>query len=127
MENNVELSARKKFVVQALIGKIKKDNEESKIKTDLVEGFRKPDKIIKKNDEKSGYVPDVMAESDGRVDLYEIEMHERNYTLEKWRLFSLFSRKTNGSLNIVVPKSNLDTLKNMLDDNKIHANIIYYT
>jgi hypothetical protein len=127
MENKEVQDVRKKFVVQALIGKIKADNEKTKIKTNVVEGFRKPEKIIKKNNEKEGYTPDVIIETGEKIDLYEIEMHERNYVLEKWRLFSLYSKKGNGSFHIVTPKSNLATLKDMLDVNEIKANIIYFT
>ena len=127
MENKEVQNARKKSVVQALISKIKQDNIDSTIKTDLIEGFRKPEKIIRKDTDMNGYVPDVVSEMDGRIDLYEIELHEKNYLLDKWRLFSLYSKKSKGSFNIITPKTNLDKLKDVLDMNKIHANIIYYT
>jgi len=127
MDNREVKNERKKVVVQSLIGHIKKDSMDSKIKTNLVEGFRKPDKILRKGkDDTNGYVPDVISEKEGSVDLYEIEMSERDYQLEKWRLFSLYSLKSKGKFNIVTPKNKIDHLKDMLDEHKIHANIIYF-
>lgn len=117
---------RKMNVAQALIGKIREEHEESKIRTGILDDFKDPEKITGKGDRKKGFVPDVVSETGEGTDLYEIELYEQNYVLEKWRTFSDFSQNANGSFNIVVPKSNMDTLKDMLDLNEIHANIIYY-
>jgi hypothetical protein len=126
MKNNSVESTRKKPIAQALIGQIKEKNEKSRIKTNLLEGFRRPEKITVENGENKDYVPDIVSESDNKLDLYEIELYEQNYVLEKWRKFSDYSANAKGSFNIVVPNAHLDTLKNMLDLNKIHANIIYF-
>jgi hypothetical protein len=126
MENKSVETTRKKPIAQALIGQIKEKDQKSRIKTDIVEGFRQPEKIIVESDGKKEYVPDMVSETGDRRDLYEIELYEQNYVLEKWRTFSDYSAEANGSFNIVVPKSNMDTLKNILDLNKIEANLIYY-
>jgi hypothetical protein len=126
MENKSIDTTSKKPIAQALIGQIKEKNEKSRIKTAIVEGFRQPEKITVESDGKKEYVPDMVSETDDRRDLYEIELYEQNYVLEKWRTFSDYSAEANGSFNIVVPRPNMDTLKDMLDLNEIEANIIYY-
>ncbi len=127
MENKTVETARKQPIAQALVGQIQEKNEKSRIKTNILEGFRQPEEIAVESDHQKVYVPDVVSETDDRLDLYEIELYAQNYTLDKWRKFSDYSAHTNGSFSIVVPKSHMDTLKDLLDLNKIHANIIYYT
>jgi hypothetical protein len=126
MENKTVETAKKKSIAEALIGQIKEKDEKSRIKTNIIEGFQQPEKITVESDGKTDYVPDVVSETGDQLDLYEIEIYEQNYVIEKWRKFSDYSYDTNGSFHIVVPKSHLDTLKDILDLNKIHANIIYF-
>jgi hypothetical protein len=126
MQNKADLG-KKKIVAQALIQKIETDNTDSQIRTHIVEGYRKPERIVLKDTMQEGFVPDVMAETTGKKDLYEIELNEHQYTLEKWRLFSLYCKKSKGSFSIITPKEKLDHIKNLLDVNQIHARLIYYT
>jgi hypothetical protein len=126
MENKTVETTQKKSIAEALIGQIKEKDEKSRIKTSIVEGFQQPEKITVESDGKIDYVPDVVSETGDQLDLYEIEIYEQNYVIEKWRKFSDYSSDANGSFNIVVPKSHLNTLKDILDLNRIHANIIYF-
>jgi len=120
--NNVN----KKFVAQALINKIEKENQASEIKTRIVEGYEKPEKIVRQEDKKKGFVPDVISKSEEKTDLYEIEL-DQNFILEKWRLFSLYTNQLKGTFNIVTPESNLGLVKNALKENQIGAKIIYFS
>lgn len=123
-----EETGTKKIVVQALIDKIEKENVSSEIKTQVVEGYDRPEKITKKNgDQEKGYIPDLISESTWKTNLYEIELDENNYILEKWRLFSLYSKKAKGSFIIVTPKDKLEQVRNMLKSNQISAGLIYFT
>jgi hypothetical protein len=125
MDKNVSI-INKKYIVQALINRIEKENEHGKIKTSLVDGYAEPEKIVKKENAKEGYIPDVISETNGKTDLYEVEMNDQEYSVEKWRLFSQYSIQSKGSLNIVVPEKQLDSIKSILKENKISARIIYY-
>jgi hypothetical protein len=128
MERKTEEYVKKKIIAQSLIEKIKSENQDSVIKTNVVEGYKKPYKILKKENQQTGFVPDVISEEKGgKTDLYEIELDERNYVLDKWRLFSLYSKKTRGSFSIVTPESKMDLLKDMLKLNQIRAKIIYFS
>jgi hypothetical protein len=126
MEKQTE-NGTKKIVVQALIDKIENDHKSIKIKTQLVEGYKRPERITIKDSGQEGYMPDVMSETDDWTNLYEIELDENNYILEKWRLFSLYSKKAKGNFSIVIPKDNLKQVKNLLQSNNINARLIYYT
>ena len=116
----------KNLVVKAIIEKAENDYNDVEIKTSLVEGYEKPEKIVIKGNEENGYTPDVLLRSEKNTDLYEVELDE-NYKLDKWRLFSLYSNKQKGNFNIVAPENNLHHLKEALKENQINAKIIYFT
>jgi hypothetical protein len=126
MEKKVK-NGKKKIVVQAIIDKIEKENEVKEIKTQVVEGYNKPEKIIRKNSDQEGYTPDVISVHSSREDLYEVELDKDGYILEKWRLFSLYSKKSNGYFSIVTPKDNLKQVRNLLNTNQISAKLIYFS
>jgi hypothetical protein len=117
----------KKIIVEALIEKIKKDEEGSDIKTRLVEGYEEPEKIIGKDDPENEFVPDVVSETDEKTDLYEIELDENSYLPEKWRSYDRYLEDSGGTFSIITPKNNLDTLKELLKLNKIKARLIYFS
>ena len=110
MNKNVR-EVKKKFIVQAVINKIQEENRESEIKTRLVNGFNEPEKITWRSDSQISFIPDIISEKEGKKDLYEVELNEKDYILEKWKLFSRYSVKSKGSFNIVVPEKNLDLIK----------------
>jgi hypothetical protein len=120
-------NGKKKIVVQALITKIENDHQSTEIKTRIVEGYARPERITMKDSDQEGYMPDVISESNDWTNLYEIELDENNYILEKWRLFSLYSKKAKGNFSIVLPKDKLEQVKNMLQSNNIKARLIYFS
>lgn len=116
----------KAHIVQAIIEKYKKDDDQVNFRTNLLKGYEKPGKIILKGKESEGYTPDVVMESPDRVELFEVEMGKQ-YHPEKWRLFSLFSNKQKGNFNIVTPEEQLPQLREFLDMNHIDAKILYFS
>jgi len=112
-------------VVKVLIDKIKNEDDGAEIRTKILDGYEKPDKVVIKSGQK-GYIPDVVSITEDRQDLYEVELDENDYKLDKWKLFSLYTKKTHGSFNIIIPKNRLDLIKDVLDLNKINANILYF-
>lgn len=125
MEKDLE-NGKKKVVVQALIDKIESENKATDIKTQLVEGYKKPERITLQSSDLIGYTPDVVSESSEWTNLYEIELDENNYILEKWRLFSSYSKKAKGIFSIITPKDKLELVKDMLNSNRIQAKLIYF-
>jgi hypothetical protein len=127
MENKSIDNVDKKLVVQAIIDKIEEENKESEIKTNLVEGYSKPEKIVREGNDRKGYVPDIISKSSEQTDLYEVELDpEKNDLVDKWKLFLVYTSKLKGKLNIVTPKSKLDKIKGLLKENQISAKIIYF-
>ncbi len=115
----------KKFVVQAIIEKIEQENENADIKTGLIDGYEFPGKIIFKGQHDKGYCPDVLSREAKKTELYEIELAPEP-NLEKWRIFSLFSKKEHGSLHLVIPEVHLPFFRKQLSANNIHAKLIYF-
>ncbi len=115
----------KKVVVQAIIDKIENEHEDFEIKTGIVEGYGKPEKIIRKGNQDKGYVPDVVLESDRITELYEVELDD-DFELEKWKLFSLYTSKLKGNFNIVTPEEFLPQVRSVLNSENINARIIYF-
>jgi hypothetical protein len=126
MEKDLE-NGKKKLVVQALIEKIESEEKVTDIKTQVVEGYKKPERITLKESDLAGYTPDLISESSEWTNLYEIELDENNFILEKWRLFSLYSKKAKGIFSIVTPEDKLELIKDMLNSHRIHAKLIYFT
>ena len=116
----------KKIVVQAIIEKVESEFNDVEIRTSVVEGYERPETISAKGDSDKGYIPDVMLTSSEGTEIYEVEM-DKQYEVDKWKLFSLYSSKNNGELNIVTPEEKLPELRTMLNDNDIKAKIIYFT
>ena len=107
--------------------KIKRDEEGSDIRTRLVDGYEDPDRISSKDNPENEYVPDVVSQTEEKTDLYEIELDERNYLLEKWRSYNRYLKGSGGTFSIVTPKQNLDVLKEYLKLNRIKARLIYFS
>ncbi len=116
----------KKIVVQAIIEKVEKEHTDVEIRTNLVEGFNQPEKIIIKGKQDKGYTPDVLLRGNNSTNIYEVEL-DQEYKLDKWRLFSLFSKKQKGSFNIVAPEDNIPLVRKALNENQINARIIYFS
>lgn len=118
----------KKIVVQAIIDKAEHDREYIEIMTSIVEGYERPARIMIKGEQGAGYIPDVILRKEHTTDLFEVELgRNKDYELEKWKLFSLYSHKQNGNFNIVIPEDNLTRLREVLKENQIKAKIIYFS
>ena len=68
-----------------------------------------------------------MSETDEKTDLYEIELDENNYLLEKWRSYNRYLKDSKGTFSIVTPRNKLDIVKELLKLNKIKARLIYFS
>ncbi len=118
----------KKIVVQAIIEKAENDGNDIQIMTSIVEGYDRPDRIAIKGEQKRGYTPDVILKRNNTTDLYEVELgKDKDYELDKWRLFSLYSHKQKGNFNIVIPEDSLPRLRELLKENQIKAKILYFS
>ncbi len=116
----------KELVVQAIIETIEKNHEDPEIKALYVKGYESPSKIITKGNEDRGYVPDVMYSDDGITELYEVEL-DKKVEMRKWKLFSLFTKKQKGHLNIVTHQGNLPHFRQLLKTNNIkNVKLIYF-
>ncbi|MDF1575841.1 MAG: hypothetical protein P1P86_11695 [Bacteroidales bacterium] len=116
----------KEMVVKAIIEKVENESDDAQIKTPLLAGYDKPDRIGFKGKSGEGYVPDIVLSRHDRTEFYCVELDE-DLPVNKWRLFSLYTMKENGSLNIVAPEDNLSHVREVLNENNINARILYFS
>ena len=116
----------KKDIAEAIIQKVEEENNDVMIMTSIVEGYERPEMIISKDKQAAGYTPDVMLRTDDIIELYEIDL-DQDFKLDKWMLFSRFTRSEKKSFSIVTPEDNVTPLKTFLNENDIEARILYFT
>lgn len=115
----------KKLIANVMLEEIEKDKP-AKIETELFKNFKIPEKIVLK-EKNTGYTPDIkVVLDDGKINLYEIELEEK-YDIEKWKLYSVYAKRSKGDLYIILPDWMLDQVKNTLVQNEIkNVNLIYF-
>jgi len=116
---------QKEHVVKAVINKFNAEDDDLKFQTRLLDGYEDPGKIAIKGKESEGFVPDVVMEGSEKIDVFEVEMGKQ-YHPEKWRLFSLYSRKQKGQFRLVTPEQEASQMREFLDMNNISAKILYF-
>ncbi len=120
----MEQKIDKTKVARAVVAKIEEDWDTSTIKSKHIVGFEHPNPLsIKGKDEK--YTPDIIASHKHGTSVYEIELDD-TYTVDKWKIFSLYARKNNGNLFLVIPDYLRKSVKETITENKINAGIIYF-
>lgn len=116
----------KELVVKAIIEKVENEHEDAQISTTLVEGYETPEKISFKGSSSEGFVPDVVMNTHETTEIYCVEL-DKDYQVRKWRLFSLYSMKEKGNLNIVAPEDDLPQVREVLNENNINARVLYFS
>ena len=115
----------KKNVAEAIIEKVKDEHDDVEIRTSMVEGYERPEKILSKENQENGFIPDVMLKSDDVMELYEIDL-DMDFKPERWKLFSQFTHTGKGSFSIVTPEENVNPLRMFLKENNIEARILFF-
>ena len=116
---------RKDVILEALIDEIMNNSEtEPELKTNIIGGYKKPQKIRKSGSENS-FIPDLVVERDNRSDCYSIEFDE-NLDKQKLQILYAFARQNNGDLFVVLPEDKKKEIKDKLVDCQVSANIIKF-
>jgi len=126
MNDKYRKMVSKKDIAEAIIQKVEEENDNVRIMTSMVEGYERPEMIKGKEKQAAGYTPDVMLRNDDIIELYEIDL-DQDFKLEKWMLFSHFTRSEKRSFSIVTPEDNVTPLKTFLNENDIEARIVYFS
>jgi hypothetical protein len=114
----------KPMVSRAIISKISSERNPKIIKALHLEEYESPEKISLSPGEKS-FVPDIEAVYERENIVYEIELNDK-IMVNKWRTFSKYVRKSNGSFYLVIPRQLKDFIKKELEDNSINAGVITF-
>lgn len=121
MSNADEIT--KKNVVRAIIEKINTEDNHTRIFTDYFTGYHSPEKLNVKD---KIFKPDLTTDNNEQVDIYEVELEQKN-NITKWKVFSDYACNKNGNFFIILPESNSKTIKSILTEQKIKANLIYFS
>lgn len=114
----------KSMVSQAIISKITNDRNPKVIRAAHLEEYESPEKITL-NPGDFTFVPDIEAVYESENIVYEIELNTK-IKVNKWRAFSKYVRKSNGSFYLVVPKKLKEFIKKELEDNDVNAGVITF-
>lgn len=114
----------KSMVSQAVITKIRNDRNPKEIKATHLEEYESPEKISFNSDTES-FVPDIEAVYEKEKIVYEIEL-DNKITVNKWRTFSKYARKSNGNFYLVVPRQLKEFIQKELVDNDVNAGVITF-
>lgn len=114
----------KTMVTRAVISKIEEEENPQIIKAKHVKGYDSPNKVsIKGNNE--GYTPDIAVVYDNSTTVYEIELN-KSVSVDKWEALSLYARKNNGNLYLVIPDYLKGPIKEKIAEKDINAGVIYF-
>jgi len=122
---NQENLYNKTTLTRVVISKILDERNPDTIKAMHVPGYDNPDKIIDEEHNVS-FVPDITAFFDNEAHVYEIELEKNNMPTDKWKLFSAYAKKNNGSLFLLVPDYIKEDIKKELYAKNINAGVIYF-
>jgi hypothetical protein len=110
---------------QVIISKIRNDRNPDVIRAVHLKEFESPEKISLSSGNQY-FVPDIEAVYENEIIVYEIELTNK-IMVDKWRAFSKYVRKSNGSFYLVVPKQLKEFMKKELEDNDVNAGIITFS
>jgi len=114
----------KSMVSHAIITKIRNDRNPKVIRAAHLEEYESPEKISLNPSDQS-FVPDIEAVYEKENIVYEIELNNK-IKVNKWRAFSKYVRKSNGSFYLVVPKQLKEFIKKELEENDVNAGVITF-
>jgi len=115
----------KEVVVEAVVNSIENTQTDAEIRTLHLKGYNQPEEITSEDKQSGSYIPDVEFRYEDHVELYEIEL-DTEIQLYKWKLFSRYTQKRKGNLNIVTQKENLSRFRELLKSHNIPAKLIYF-
>ncbi len=113
----------KKGILEAVVDYIKKEGV-SKITTHL-DGYENPAKIVWKKSQ-IGHIPDILAENKNTLFIFEVpeNYNQLKQQLDRWRLFTAFTKQKNAQFYIVVKHNQEDYIKKFLNENGIAADVL---
>ena len=122
-KNEKLMDQLKRGILEAVVDYIKEEGV-TNIQTRL-DGYENPAKIVWKKSQ-NGHFPDIFAESKNTIFLFEVPEAdgELKQQLDKWRLFTAFSKQKNAQFYVVVKDNQENRVKKFLDENGISASVL---
>jgi len=120
----MDKKVNKSAVSRAIISKITIDRSPKEIRTDHLDGFKKPVHVASITSTNS-FAPDIEVVYENSNIVYEIELNN-NMEVEKWQSFSKYVKQKNGSFYLVVPKQMKELVKKELEEKEVNAGVITF-
>lgn len=109
----------KKEVVSLLIQEIVSNDSQANIYTERLQGYQSSQEI-------NSFKPDIEVFSKETHNLIEVQLSS-NFDLPKWKSFSEFSKMdASKEFHIVVPKDLKNDVKDVIVENNIDAQLLYF-
>jgi len=110
---------QKTEVLNQLILEISSNDEDASIYTESLQGFKTPQSI-------NSFIPDIEVFSKNTHNLIEVQVSD-DFNINRWKSFSDYSRKdTSKEFHIIVPKGLKDNVKDVIVNNDIDAQLLYF-
>lgn len=111
-------------VIKAFVKYLKKEGF-GEIKAN-VKGFESPDEV-KAQHQSTGIVPNLTANSSGKMYLFEFE--DLRYDVEseiipRWKMLSNYAQKKQGEFFLVIEENRVDQIKSLLEENELEGIIL---
>ena len=111
-------------IVYSVVGRLRQQGVTS-IKANC-SGFVQPG-VIRWDENDEGIVPDIVAEHDGATHVFEIETRgnlDPNTVEDRWRLLSVFARRSKGKFYLIIPEQKEDHLQRIVNDLSLRPEIL---
>lgn len=108
----------KEAITKAVVKEIKKQYTKAQIQATYTSEFQNPSKLAWKN-KGENYMPDIIVQNvkEG-LNIYEIEL-SGEFDIDKWKLYSLYAKKSNGRFFLVLPRWLMGKARQTLNDNEL--------
>lgn len=108
----------KESITKAVLKDVKKQYKGAEIHARHTRDLPNPAKFAWKNNE-ANYMPDIIVRNNGEsLNIYEIELTDE-FDVNKWRLYSLYAKKSRGRFHLVMPRWLLNRAKDKIQESNL--------
>ncbi|MFB6342227.1 hypothetical protein ACE01N_06670 [Saccharicrinis sp. FJH2] len=105
----------KESITKVVLKEVTRQNRGAEIHAKHTRDLPNPARLAWKNKEEN-YMPDIIVRNGKNgMSIYEIELTDE-FDIDKWRLYSMYARRSNGKLHLVLPRWLSTRAKEKIDE-----------
>ncbi|MFB6318935.1 hypothetical protein [Saccharicrinis sp. FJH54] len=115
----------KESITKAVLKEVVRHNRGAEIHARHTRDLPNPARLAWKNKEEN-YMPDIIVRNGKNgLNIYEIELTDE-FDISKWRLYSMYARKSNGKLHLVLPRWLSNRAKEKIEESNLKNILVEY-